>query len=408
MKAAQWSEWPTVAIAELGDVITGRTPPSSRPECFGDRYPFITPSDMDGRKFMRMTERSLSEEGAGLLKSNRIPPGCVTVSCIGWQMGKTAVTAEVSCTNQQLNTIRPRADVSVDFLYYSLLLRRDKLLSLGASTGVRTPILNKTAFSQLRIPIPPLPVQRRIASILDAYDDLIENNLRRIKILEQMAQTIYREWFVEFRAPGVQLRKATAEEKKVTGKNVMPKGWEVKKLGDICRITMGQSPPSTAYNQVGKGLPFHQGATDFGDLFPTDRTYCTMTNRLAEEGDILLSVRAPVGRINVATNTKRIVIGRGVAALRFLTDEQALGLLQIKEKFKEEDMMGGGTIFKSVTKDDVHGIRLLCPDGASRRVFEDRASTMIVEIRTLTVKNGNLRGRRDLLLPKLVSGEIAA
>jgi len=133
-----------------------------------------------------------------------------------------------------------------------------------------------------------------------------------------------------------------------------------------------------------------------------------MTNRLAEEGDILLSVRAPVGRINVATNTKRIVIGRGVAALRFLTDEQALGLLQIKEKFKEEDMMGGGTIFKSVTKDDVHGIRLLCPDGASRRVFEDRASTMIVEIRTLTVKNGNLRGRRDLLLPKLVSGEIAA
>ena len=196
--------------------------------------------------------------------------------------------------------------------------------------------------------LPSSPIQRRIASILSAYDGLIENNTRRIKILEQMAQAIYREWFVEFRAPGVKLRKATSEEQKVTGKDRFPAGWEVTPLSEMCDIVMGQSPKSEFYNEVGEGLPFHQGVTDFGDRFPTDRMYCTVENRVAEAGDILFSVRAPVGRINIAT--KKIVIGRGVSAIRSKAGNQAFVFQQLIETFHEEDMMGGGTIFKSVTR----------------------------------------------------------
>lgn len=112
------------------------------------------------------------------------------------------MTDRPSFTNQQINTIVPNGNVDPSFLFYSLLLRKSELLSLGAATGVRTPILNKSAFCDIKVKIPVLPLQRRIAGILSAYDDLIENNQRRIKILEEMAQSLYREWFVHFRFPG--------------------------------------------------------------------------------------------------------------------------------------------------------------------------------------------------------------
>ena len=107
-------------ISDLGKVVTGRTPPSSKPQCFGDKYPFITPSDMDGRKKADVTERYLSDDGANLLKSSLVPAESVSVSCIGWQMGKSIMTSRPSFTNQQLNTIIPNDKVDADFLYYSL------------------------------------------------------------------------------------------------------------------------------------------------------------------------------------------------------------------------------------------------------------------------------------------------
>jgi len=161
-----------------------------------------------------------------------------------------------------------------------------------------------------------------------------------------MAQMIYREWFVHFRFPGHE--KVNMVKSKL---GMIPDGWEVKTLWDICIIVMGQSPKSEFYNEDGNGLPFHQGVTDFGNRFPTDRVYCTVQNRIAEDRDILFSVRAPVGGINLAN--KRIVVGRGLCAIRSKTGNQAFVFQQLKEKFKEPDTMGGGTIFKSVTKEDI-------------------------------------------------------
>ncbi len=111
----------------------------------------------------------------------------------------------------------------------------------------------------LLVPYPPLPTQHKIAAILSAYDDLIENNARRIAILEEMAQSLYKEWFVHFRFPG---REKISMVESEMGR--IPEGWEVRKLGDICLITMGQSPPSQFYNETGNGLSFHQGVSNFG------------------------------------------------------------------------------------------------------------------------------------------------
>ena len=178
--------------------------------------------------------------------------------------------------------------------------------------------------------------------------------MRRIKILEEMARNIYREWFVKFRFPGYQhIRFTDSPLERI------PEGWEIGQLIDIWHLTMGQSPKSEFYNTEGIGLPFHQGVTDFGDRFPSERLYCTVAGRIAEQGDILFSVRAPVGRINIA-NTK-MVIGRGLSAIRHKSGFQWFAFHLLKENFKEEDTMGGGTIFKSVTKNDMESIAFILP-----------------------------------------------
>jgi type I restriction enzyme S subunit len=229
---------------------------------------------------------------------------------------------------------------------------------------------------------------------------LIENGTRRIKILEEMAQMIYREWFVSFRFPsGEKIRMAKSELGEI------PKDWRVERLDKLARITMGQSPPSEYYNTEGKGLPFHQGVTDFGELFPENRMYCVLEQRIAEAGDILLSVRAPVGRMNITLS--KIVIGRGLCALRSLLGWQPLLFQQLRDRFHEEDTMGSGTIFKAVTKEDICGLRFLCPEANIGGRFTELIGPMFEELEVLNAQISNLRQTRDLLLPKLISGQVS-
>ncbi len=286
--------------------------------------------------------------------------------------------------------IRPKKDFDIRYLYYAL--RNLPLEHFGYQRHFK---YLKTS----KIFCPPIPIQRKIAAILSAYDDLIENNTRRIKILEDIAQTLYREWFVHFRFPGhedVPLVESPL--------GPIPHGWEVKQLGEMCHVLMGLSPKSEFYNETGEGLPFHQGVTDFGQRFPTDRVYCTVQKRIAEIGDILFSVRAPVGRINVAN--KKIVIGRGLSAIRSKGGDQAFMLQQLKDKFQEEDTIGSGTIYNAITKSDLLGIQLLKPIQSMVAEFEEAAEPISLELANLTIKNANLRQTRDLLLPKLISSEI--
>ncbi len=283
------------------------------------------------------------------------------------------------------------------FLYYLLRPQLERLQAL--STGAATKFLTLSILKNVEVSLPDVDAQRRIASILSAYDDLIENNTRRIAILEEMARRIYEEWFVRFRFPGHEQVKMVESEL-----GLIPEGWTVQRLDEAAVVTMGQSPSSEHYNLEGKGLPFHQGVTDFGAHYPSHRTYCTVDGRMAEEGDILMSVRAPVGRINLAPSD--MVIGRGLCAIRSRTGRQWFLLHRLIEKFEEEDCMGNGAIFKAVTKQDVLGILFPQAPDALEAGFERITAPLWQLIRNLTLKNANLRATRDLLLPKLISGEL--
>lgn len=149
------TKWPEVRVGDLGQVLTGRTPSTQCPKYFGDEYFFITPGDMHQGKHVLTTERSISTAGARLLQRVQLPPQSICVSCIGWQMGEVVMTSATSFTNQQINSIVPSSDVDANFVYYSFVPRKQRLLSLGSAIGVRTPILNKSAFCDLRMALPP-------------------------------------------------------------------------------------------------------------------------------------------------------------------------------------------------------------------------------------------------------------
>jgi type I restriction enzyme, S subunit len=298
--------------------------------------------------------------------------------------------------------LRPSDKIDSRYLYSVVRNQEFTDYLTNNAKGAAYPAVDTETIHNAKIHLPPLSTQRKIAAILSAYDDLIENNTRRIQILEEMAQMIYRHWFVDFKFPGhEQVRLIDSG----TELGLVPEGWELSTLGDTCNLVMGQSPSSQYYNEMGIGLPFHQGVSAFGNRYPEDKIFCTIENRIAERDDILFSVRAPVGRMNISN--KKIIIGRGLCSIRNKKGYQWYTFHQLREIFFKEDIIGGGTIFKSVTRQDMENIKLLYPnrkDILDR--FEEFVCIISQEIYHLTEMNKNLQTTRDMLLPILVNGQM--
>ena len=162
---------------------------------------------------------------------------------------------------------------------------------------------------------------------------------------------------------------------------------------------------SKFYNNTGEGLPFHQGVSDYGFRFVSHRVYSSVVTKVAEAGDILLSVRAPVGRINVTPD--KIVLGRGLAAIRSRTRQQSFLFYALKNHFYAEDIIGTGAIYAATNKKELQGQVFLEPPVTLLREFECNANAVDLQIACLTNQNKSLTQARDLLLPRLMNGEIS-
>jgi len=243
--------------------------------------------------------------------------------------------------------------------------------------------------------VPPLEEQSRIASILSSLDDKIELNLRMNKTLEAIAQAIFKEWFVDFRFPGF-------DGELVDG---LPKGWRRGKLGDGFKLVMGQSPPGESYNEIGNGTAFYQGRTDFGFRFPENRMYTTVPMRMAKKLDTLVSVRAPVGDINMAM--EECCIGRGLSAIRHSSGAYSYtyyGMKHIENIFKGFE--GEGTVFGSINKTNFENISMILPDSIVVGKFEKFVNPIDEKILNNSCEIKTLTEIRDSLLPKLMTGKI--
>ena len=287
------------------------------------------------------------------------------------------------------------AMLSSQFLRYWIGSSEGYSILNNSTIGSSQKALTISALCEIECPLPPIGVQEHIVAILSAYDDLIEANQRQIKLLEEAAQRLYKEWFVDLRYPG---------HENVPVVDGVPERWKKQRLEEIATVIMGQSPKSEFYNLNQEGLPFHQGVGSYGYRFVIDGTYSTSFTRIAPSNSILFSVRAPVGRLNITKN--KIVIGRGLAAMNHRDGMQSFLFYLLKNRFFKEDMVGNGSIFASISKDELLGQAFLIPPNNLVARFNQIASHIDEQISALDTMMKLQSEARDRLLPKLMSGDI--
>jgi type I restriction enzyme, S subunit len=233
------ADWVVYRVGDLGEIVTGSTPSTTRPQYYGGSYKFISPGDLGKDRCVTHTSKSLSE--AGLAVSRVLPPSTVLVVCIGATIGKTGITGdEKSATNQQINAVIPNGKVLPDFLYYALTYRASALPSLAGRAAV--PIVNKSNFADFLVPVAPSPEQRAIARVLRTVQEAKRATEKVIAATRQLKQSLMRHLFTYGPVP---IDQAGRVELKETEVGTIPKHWDMVMLGNVARIGNGSTPKRT-------------------------------------------------------------------------------------------------------------------------------------------------------------------
>lgn len=270
------------------------------------------------------------------------------------------------------------------------------------SYGSVREVFDWDAMCNVMLPVPPIEEQQKIVAQYQAVENKIKTNEQICEKLEETAQAIYKEWFVDFNFPNEDGKPYKDNGGKMVWNDELekevPAGWEVKELSEISTITMGQSPSGESYNEDGIGEVFYQGRTDFGYRIPSIRMFTTEPKRMAEKGDVLMSVRAPVGDLNITNNN--CCIGRGLASIRSKESSYTFYLLKdFKTYFDLSE--GTGTIFSSITKEELHKLNFIY-NNKTAILFNSlikNIDNIIISKSKLNIKLSELK---ELLLTRLV------
>ena len=307
--------------------------------------------------------------------------------------------------------------VGCRYLYYLMCTQSYRHEILASATGTTVKHTAPDRIKKFQFNLPPVREQRTIAYILGMLDDKIELNRQVNKTLEATARAIFKSWFIDFDPVKAKIEgreppcmdTETAElfpsAFQDSPLRKVPEGWKVTTIDENFNLTMGQSPPGSTYNEDGKGMPFYQGRKDFGFRYPTRRVYCSAPKRFAEKGDTLVSVRAPVGDVNIAE--EKCSIGRGIAAIRHKTGSRSYTyytMQSLQETFSRYE--AEGTVFGSINKTDFQTLSQLSPPNEIIEAFERLVYPLDQSIENNKNESWTLAQTRDTLLPKLLSGKI--
>ena len=406
---------------DIGKIVTGKTPPTIRVELFGEDYPFITPSDIPTFKerYLSNTERGLSADGYKKMQSIVLPPASVCVVCIGSTIGKICLTSKECITNQQLNSIIINKNkFNPLYIYYAIRNYIPEIKVITGGTGAGKSILNKTSFGNLEISLDEnKDIQTKIAKILSNYDDLIENNNRRIKILEEMAHKIYKEWFVDFKFPG---HETTTFKDSELGK--IPSNWEIKEVSDISKLYKGKSYKSSELCNKGEGLPFlnlkcieRDGGFKRDGLKYFNGKY--NNNHIVYPEDIIMAVTDMTQERRLVARPARIphnwykkyVMSMDLVKLipsDNMERSYLYSLLKYSNFSDEVKNHANGANVLHLNPKNIEQFELVVADKNTRDKFEEIVNQIYSEIDVLYLKNENLKQTRDILLPRLIAGEI--
>lgn len=375
------------SLGELGRIVTGKTPKTDIADYWGGHVPFITPTDIIGYDsfYQSETERYVSAEGVKKQKATLLPPNSICFSCIA-SIGKSCLTHVYSITNQQINSIIPNEENDYRYLLYLLRYNLPYIQMVGGGSGSGTPIISKNKFAKFKFLVEDnLDVQHRIASILSTYDTLIENNTKRIRLLEKMAENLYKEWFVRFRFPG---------HENVEMENGLPKGWKRGSLSDVCEFKRGKNITSSEMQEgnvpvISAGLEpsgYHSCSNVRG-------VNVTMSSSGANAGYIAIHYSdiwaADCSYIEESTTGNIYYVYELLNNIRTVINNFQRGAAQ-----------------PHVYPKDVNRIKLILPSENLMQKANGRLEIMHKEIYNLQKQNSLLARQRDLLLPRLMSGKL--
>lgn len=416
-------EWITRRIGELGRVITGKTPSTSDPANFDGPYPFVTIPDLDGRVYINRTERTLSEQGAERMKSCLLPPGAVMMSCIA-TVGKCGITTTPSFTNQQINSVVPGSDIDVRFLYYVFTQLGHELESAGGGGSVYTNV-SKTRFSEIQITFPKdLDEQRAIAHILGTLDDKIELNWRMNETLEAMARAIFISWFVDFdpvRARAVgrdpSLTKHIADlfpdRFEDLELNKIPESWRIGVVGDLGEVICGKTPPTCDPENYGTHIPFVTIPDMHGKVFVTatskslsSKGAATQSKKTLPSGAICVSCIATVGLVVLTSECCQT--NQQINSLIPIEPDNSFYCYFALQRLADgiRSWGSGGSVVLNLNKGQFAALPVLVPSKAVAAGFQQLVGPIFDRILANERESRTLAVLRDVLLPKLLSGDL--
>lgn len=374
-------KWQKVEIGQLGEVITGNTPPRKNPEFYGNFIPFIKPTDMEiDRRYTPNPEESYSELGFEKYRKSLIPKGATCVVTIG-SIGKKITQAIADCfINQAVNAVIPNENYDADFVFYLLKNNLDKVKGLDSGTSSGRENVSKSSFSSIEVSVVKhLPTQRKIASILSAYDDLIENNLKRIKLLEEKAQLHYKE-----------LMQDSAK-------------WDKVRLQEFVSVVKGRKPANVLEQKEEESQLYllldtvERGKTLYTNDLSLPQSKITDVLMCMDGARSGLSFRGMVG-----------AIGSTMAIWRSNSDRVSGEFLYQFMKQNESAITQGntGAAIPHANRKFILDMKMAMPPKKEAAYFDGLTLHMIRLIDTLHNQNAKLREARDILLPKLMSGQV--
>lgn len=395
---------------KLGDICTkigsGATPKGGKESYLEDgEFALVRSQNVLDFSFSYDGLAYINKQQASRLNNVALEEGDVLLNITGDSVARVCQVPNKilpARVNQHVAILRPHKEkVDNKYLKYYLLNPAFKNFMLGlSSVGGTRNALTKLMIEDFRLNLPEISIQKRVASILSSIDDKIELNRQTNQTLEIIAQAIFKEWFVDFRFPGATGEMQNSELGKI------PKGWRVGKLSDIMNIQMGQSPPGSSYNQNKDGIVFFQGKAEFGFRFPVIDKYTTEPKRFANKFDTLLSVRAPVGTINMAT--EECCIGRGLAALRGKNNEISFTFYLLNSLQSQFDVFeGSGTVFGAINKSQLENLKVIVPPSKLIEFYEKKVNSIDDLLYNIEQEIKTLTQLRDSLLPKLMKGEMS-
>ena len=408
-------------IKDIGHVVTGKTPSTEIDEYYGGNIMFISPSDLHGDYLIEEYEKTFTEEGLNSIETNSIGGLSVLTGCIGWDMGNVAMCNSRCATNQQINTITRFNESIADprYVYYWLKGKKDYLFSIASVT--RTPILSKSVFEDIDIPIPCLGLQKKVANLLSSIDEKIRINNKINDYLEEMAKTIYDYWFVQFDFPNENGKPYKSSGGKMVNSNghIIPEGWTFCKVQDIIsNICTGLNPRDNfklgtgdiKYITVKNLTP--NGTLDFTGCDTIDESARTIVHNRSDIqiGDILFASIAPLGRCYlIQSEPTDWDINESVFSIRANTDiitPAFLYLYFMSDAFiKHATSSSTGSIFKGIRINTLLETELCVPPLSVILKFKERLASIF----PLKSKNyeeiQRLSNLRDWLLPMLMNGQ---